>query len=422
MLTRTALLALALASVYCHSAQGQTRLLGAARADATATTEGREAFAVEVDPGAARNATALTIELPDGPVTFPRTAFEMRDNGGYRWHGRVDARNELLVTSDGRHASIHIRANGERWSTHPAAGGYRLMRTDMDATPPPDAVRQAPLAQLPAHTQGGGHWNPQPQEGEPVAIIDFWIMYTEGARDGAGGDEQIRNFAQHLIDVSNQAFENSHVDNVRYRLRHVSASTIADGQTAAATLDALYELPGLARAREAYGADTVILLTEQFTDWSAGMAYIQRTPGPEFAPFALGVVSRYWTLNDPVFTHETGHILGMEHDPDSAATPPGAGSFPWSFGHRTPAGEEPPPDPGFYTIMSYHHIYCGTPCESLLMFSNPEVVLAPEYGGQAAGVPDQRDNSRTARLLGAGNSAFYPETDAIFAAVFDDAL
>jgi hypothetical protein len=255
--------------------------------------------------------------------------------------------------------------------------------------------------------------SPAPSLAGEAATIDLLILYTAEARTGAGGDAQIRNFAQHLVDQSNQIFENSFVPNVRYRLRHASLTTMLDSQPSNVQLSALSLRTGLQDTRVAYGADGVMLLTEVFSDWAAGIAFIQRNPGPSFRPYALGIVSRHWAQWNPTFAREGGHILGMEHDLGNAGIAPELASFPWSFGHHTPYLADPSPKPGFYTVMAYYG-NCGTPCTQVMFFSNPDVILTGPHGGLAAGIVDQRDNARTARLLGPGNSQFYPETDVLF--------
>jgi hypothetical protein len=382
---------------------------------------------VILDAAALRNATVLAINIPGYPKMVEREQFESRPGGGYLWYGRIDGMNDVLITSDGTLANIHVGGTDGRWTVRPLGGSHLLTKIDPDYVIPPDEVAEPPApkpplepiksnSKLQSETRLALPEANESGQGD-IAYIDIMVLYTAEALEAAEGHAQIRNQAQHQIDLNNQIFADSLVQNVRYRLRHASFSAITDGLSAIGMLDALRLRPGLSQMRNAYGADTVILLNGYYSDFIAGIAFAQRNPGAAFAPNALASVTVNFTYGSYIFMHEGGHILGMEHHPDDpgAATPQQA-SFPWSFGHRTPLASPAPPEPGFITIMSYfgNGGSCGTPCSRIPYFSNPEIALGPPYSGLAAGIPDQRDNARTARLIGPGNSQFYTETDVIF--------
>lgn len=171
-----------------------------------------------------------------------REEFETRPGGGYRWYGRIDATNDILITSDGTLANIHIGGTDGRWVVRPLSGsGHLLVKVDPDliiepseplVPPDPEPLPEPPDAspeQPGQANQADPPENPAPQGG--VATIDIMMMYTAEALAAAGGHAQMRNFAQHQIDLCNQVFANSLVANVRYRLRHVAHSTFPDGLT-----------------------------------------------------------------------------------------------------------------------------------------------------------------------------------------------
>lgn len=377
---------------------------------------------VALDAASLRDATSLVVNVPGSELIAEREDFESRPAGGYRWYGRIDAMNDILITSDGRRTSVTIDGTNGRWTVRPfGTGSHLLTIVDTSYVGPPDEVVEPPApgsSEAPLETSlPSVALETDTPHGDGVSYIDFLILYTVEARDWAGGHDNIRSVAEHQIDRSNLFFANSLVPNVRYRLRHVAFSGItSEGLTAQQVLDVLTARPGLAQMRNSYGADTAILVTGPFSNFIAGIAWIQRAPGPSHRPFALGAVVLNFLSDGYVFAHEAGHILGMEHNPENSGATPATASFPWSFGHRTPLVSPAPPDPGFITIMSYFGSggSCGSPCSRIPYFSNPDIALGPPYVGLAAGIPDQRDNARTARLIGSGNSQFYPETDVIF--------
>jgi hypothetical protein len=82
------------------------------------------------------------------------------------------------------------------------------------------------------------------------------------------------------------------------------------------------------------------------------------------------------------FAHENGHILQMDHFPTQAS---GFSAYPdWSYGHQV--------EGVFHTVMSYG--FCADLCPLIPNISNPNV----SYLGNPTGIPDQRDNARTAVL------------------------
>jgi hypothetical protein len=91
--------------------------------------------------------------------------------------------------------------------------------------------------------------------------------------------------------------------------------------------------------RDQYGADLVQLVVEG----GCGVAYLMSGNNPNFAPYALSVVSRLCISPNYSLGHELGHNMGCNHAPED---PVGTGAYDYSFGYKDL-------DHGFRTIMAY---------------------------------------------------------------------
>lgn len=112
-------------------------------------------------------------------------------------------------------------------------------------------------------------------------------------------------------------------------------------------------------------------------------------PGAAYNNFAYSVVSVEFATSFQVFAHETGHQLGMEHDPPNADP---ISSFPWSFGHIVANVNE--------TVMS---ISGGVSTPRALQYSNPNVNF---IGTATVSGTANRWNARTGAALAPGVSEF----------------
>ncbi len=360
---------------------------------------------------------------PGTPVSF-RFYGEL-SNGG--WLGLTvvdDVARGTLVTDE-----VGYQIHGE-----PEAG-YRIDEIDQLRLPPTDAEAYAR-----SEKSGHNHRGQEPQidpklveQGSGDVVLDMLIMYTAQAQIDAGGPAGLDALIQQSIDSTNQAFINSGYANLSVREVHRELLTgfVPSGNTvddAINDLDALRINSQILAARDNHHADvTSILLRDFFNDQgvqelgACGIAYLQSPTcgrpgvfpqcgvGMNFEGFATNWVSTE-CANLPgrnSFPHELGHLMGAEHQPGSVSQDPTDASFVWSFAHLAPGGSS------FGTLM-----WVPNPNElpQPLNFSNPDVLIQ----GQATGIVDQRDNTRTIELLTPTMEQYrFPPPEPLFADRFE---
>lgn len=215
--------------------------------------------------------------------------------------------------------------------------------------------------------------------------IDVLVLYTEAARQAAGGPGQIRSAIEEAVEHTNLTFGNSLLD---ARVRLADAREVGYRESSENALEDLFFLATsseVAVLREVSRADLVALVKAKtwptVSGIAVGMTRDQR--GTAIAPAAFFVTSLDSFPGN--FTHELGHNLGCNHEP--AYGPPRAEAvYPDAFAHVVPGL--------FRTIMEASENSCPG-CPKIPYFSNPEV----SYLGRPTGVAGQRDNARTVRAM-----------------------
>lgn len=244
-------------------------------------------------------------------------------------HGAVDGPNDrwdIVSKSDGPHV-VERSSNKEG-----GPGGADYIRPSG-----PTAAAPATAAMKPS---------PAPTATSGAATADLLVLYTPEAEADLGGPEALIAHVVYLETLLNDTLAASHVDD-RIRIVGIEPSAIPNDLTPSDALPVLQSDPSAAAAREAVGADLVLLLRKLTFDTEAdeaGIAYVFQD-FPNAADYAFGVASLGCVDagsesvkvcgSDDVVLHEVGHMLGAGHEIEA----PGSGWKPYShaFGCGDPA-------------------------------------------------------------------------------------
>ena len=305
-----------------------------------------------------------------------------------------------------------------------AAGTALAARAKLASAPAASAMRAqaAPVAAAAGTTS--------------APTVDLVVGYTAAFATRLGGQSQALTRLNFMVDIANQAYENSQVTG-RLRLVHalqvnypdatsnrsalleltgVNCTTVPSGQLHLPDRDvnctatgAPAALQPLLQAREQYRADLVSLvrILQVPENESCGVAWLlgggQHAIDANSAQYGMSVISDTSgsvfnddgnTCRDETLAHELGHNMGLAHDRVTAAgtddtnsdgnplDPQEFGRYPYAFGYGTAA------DAGnFYTVMSIRQ---GTQT-GIRVFSNPRVSIC---AGLPCGVANEEDNAR----------------------------
>ncbi len=336
-----------------------------------------------------RDATTLRIEVFGRLLDIERDRFSARD-GGWTWEGDIDAGEgwAVIAQQDGRIAGhLQTARYGNAIEIVPLAdGGSALMERDERLLPEPgqplepdpdDTVPHGALAPLadPHALLGGITW------------VDALVTYTPAAATRAGGHAAVS--ARAHVDVAwlNRALRNNGIA-MAYRLLAVKPLALVEptDDDWSAFLRAFRDDPGARALRDQYGADMMALYVHRDSNPDCGRGYVMRNLGAGFAewPYQYSHI----TCGNRVYAHESGHNMGLEHDPDNSGvgSTPAEASRPWSFGHGVADGGN-----SFRTIMAYASVCGNNPCTQVIGFSAPDRYT----NGYPIGVAGQRHNART---------------------------
>ena len=335
-------------------------------------------------------APLLRLDLTDGPIVEDHlTELERRGPNEVVWRGRIDDahRGQVTLTLHRGLVAGLVTLDVGTWEvrTQPN-GGQSLERLDSASFPAcgtPTATRTTATFE--------GDPDPCPNPVDPPNRIDVLGFYTPQARDAAGGVAQIEALVQSAVDLSNTAFTNSQMT-ARFNLLAAELSTRNDSGNMGADLAWLGSDPGVAARRNELGADLVSLIVN-----AGGFCGIANLPiiwsdPPSNEGSAFQVTARTCAVGNLSFPHEHGHNMGLEHDPANA-NPPGAGTYPFRFGHFVSDSTNQA-----RTVMSYSN-QCTQGCPRTPYFSNPSV----NFPGTSvpSGIVDARQNHRAGDLTDA---------------------
>jgi Metallo-peptidase family M12B Reprolysin-like len=270
----------------------------------------------------------------------------------------------------------------------------------------------------------------------PQSVIDLLVVYTDGMVARFGSVSGVLARINNLVAQSNTAYLNSEVG---ITLRLVATLQTSYSETTSNQLalnDIIPSIPafgrvvvtpptlqGVASLRDSSLADLVMLIRpfRRNAHAACGMAARNGTVGFDMAAYegwAYGVFSEGLDLEagngtcpDTAFSHEMGHIMGMDHDrPNAASTPPVSYGFGFGYGYNAagcPAGYCGQPTHG--DIMSIAYVNRLLPC-----YSHPGIRISSDGlscglnvgSGTVAGVaPDTPEESCIGSAAGCGAAA-----------------
>ncbi|HEX5961677.1 MAG TPA: M12 family metallo-peptidase, partial [Rhodanobacteraceae bacterium] len=323
-------------------------------------------------------------------------------NGTWSWIGTVSTvhGDQPVVLTFGKDAVYGLvpQASGYPLRIVTRKGETRVVATSAQAmarSPEQLRLRARPDYAIPPRSRAEaaqGAASPPVAADAPVqaaaagpVIIDVMVAYTPGFVSETGGQSQALTRIQNLVDVTNQAYSASGV-NQQIRLVHTVAVDYPDNTSNQSALDDITginesggtvtipaSLRGIASLRTQYGADLVTLIRSFDnaaqgncgTGWLIGGNQTAIVPSQSnaygYSVVSDGESSGYHCL-DTTFAHELGHNMGDAHDRANASNP---GAYSYSYGYVGTGTS------GFSTVMAY-----GTETDApLAVFSNPNISI-----------------------------------------------
>ena len=223
------------------------------------------------------------------------------------------------------------------------------------------------------------------EDGSEIRVL---VVYTPALQARQGGAAGMRAVIDLLIQSANQAFEEGGIT-PRLVLAHATMVDF-DAEGAPSPDKAIRRLrspdDGYAdevhALRNKYAADLVHLLTDWGGQGYAAAPRSQSISNENYAAFAASGVPA-GSSSEYIFTHETGHILGLLHD----RYVHGTGAYPYAYGYVNKRAFESgaPTSAAWHTMMAYNTrcFDAGITCRLAFRFSNPDQT----YRGDPLGVP-----------------------------------
>lgn len=256
----------------------------------------------------------------------------------FSWYGKLE--NEpgsfVLFTQVNTAVSGYIRTQNNRLYRITYIGNnlHRISKINQKFYKP-DRSDVPSAALLNQDTSGHADSQRLCNDGITARVIDVLVCYTAASRDGAGGTPAITADIVNAVNISNQSYSNSLINQKIELVRaiEVAYNESRDGLTDRNRLQNPSDgfLDNIHSIRDAESADIVVLIVEDGGSYS-GISYTMETPSPGFESFAFCIVERNAAIMNFSFTHEIGHVMGAEHDcefDDGSAI-----SYPFSHGHR----------------------------------------------------------------------------------------
>ena len=333
----------------------------------------------------------LSLELNGEALSLERISSEATDDGALFWTGESQADNTsatLKRNGEALHGVIHQGPTTYRVTT---AGG----KTSMEKLPTEHAscgdIERSARAFLAfdskVHTMDFAHTGTdEAGEGVTPQTIRVLVVYTEDARDAAGGTSSIQADIETMVNETQAAWTASGIVHT-IRLAGTKEVIMDEGShdKGSEQLEWLFRkanMPGesVYEKREDVDADVVAIVVTTMKDSAGddicGQAY---SIGADNGAQAVFTVKRGCALSKYSFAHELGHIFGARHDwyVDDSTSPysEAHGAFiSYGTGYRR-------------TIMSYN-TWCdekmGVDCPRIGRFSTPYKYYAGYVLGNAS--------------------------------------
>jgi hypothetical protein len=329
-------------------------------------------------------------------VVARKFQFEQTKQGISVWHGALpdrrtanrravnevplDAMNSVILARHGNNVTGSIRYQGQLYEIKPIGHGeHVIIKVDVNKIPHDRVIRSR---QRDDHTPGNG-------QRSSLSIIRVMFVMTNQSSAAISDPE---GKAALMIAFANAGFSNSdvHIQYENAGIFHVNYNEIVNGS---AGWNAMFDKLENARdqalgapvhqLREEHRADLVVMLIGGSTPY-AGLANQQARKELAFCLVATDY------MDDVTMAHETGHIIGTDHDPEIADNA-------IAYGHGY---QQKKTRPYWHTVMAG---YCQS-CAELNYWSNPRLM----YNGLPLGVEGISDNVRVLNERRDIVAGFYP--------------
>ena len=371
-----------------------------------------QAIAIDIEQLRPPSNKLISLSLPDGGIiTTEITAFKEIGENQFIWRGTIEGEpgstvkfsvvNDTLVgdivTANGRMYRIRHLKKGvalieeldpakfpleESQGSHDVPKRSGELQTDpekKEVRPNPGAVRPDPRTIRPdSHPD-----QPDPITGSiaPISFhgssdetiyVDVMVLYTAEAFGVESDPDAVLGRINGLIDDTNTTYVNSKVKH-RFHLAHAEETTYVENSNGDLYADwmalkfssAVPQLSGVSTQRNNYGADIVVLLTkDSLQTGSCGESDQLHSEALASCKEAFAVVPIDCATMTYSFAHETGHVMGADHDRGTTVNLP---PFKYSRGYIASSN-------AWRTIMAYPNASCNkTTCQRIPRWSNPLV-------------------------------------------------
>jgi hypothetical protein len=375
--------------------------------DASPTPPARtlSAFPVQINFAALdNNPVRIALNLPgSGTFVATRTRFVEFGPGRYQWVGKT-SKHDVLLSVDDDLVTGFVRGGGDTYSVLSSVSGgggasQSLQRMDEAAFPGDISdLQETGLKAIPSQ-KGADEQEPEGRcIGQAVDPIEVLVVYSPQALAAAGGDVAVlSNQIDNAILGGTITLANSNVP-VSLQLAALvpaPASLVEEGDT-----DDYFNIRGnadVAALREQFRADTVTYLVsvgQNGPNTYCGVTSAMRLAGTngygyDYRPFAFNVVTWQCGVQNNDLSHETGHNVGLDHNPGFTSVTPADALFPYAFGHSV--------DGQFRDDMSgTSAASCPNGCPRQMFFSDPTQNFSVNT---PRGISNQRDNAQAYRRM-----------------------